>query len=332
MGRYNYKVLLAVQAELKLKNTKSESSRMNFSVIIPTYNREKDLKECIDSILAQTLIPNEVLVIDDGSLPKDVIDGIISDCNNRGIELIYYKKNHLIERRGLAESKNIASKLVTHDLFFILDDDLILDDDFFRKILKVWSENKDSFLIGVGGIIKNNRKKSKLERFYNSIFSLNSRYSWDINEVAFQVWDEGITRQEKGYYTHGGVCSYKRSLVQEMGGFSTFGGGRTALEDVDFCLRAKNKGYYFIIEPLAKVIHKKSLQSKEKDFLIGFKESQNRKLIFDHHCQKSWGRYLQFYWANVGWILGQIVLGNFSRGFGMIKGLLSKVPTSVQSS
>jgi GT2 family glycosyltransferase len=292
--------------------------------MIPTYNREKDLRECIDSILVQTLLPDEVLVIDDGNLLNDVIQGMTSDCSNRGIAFIYYRKDHLTEPHGTSESRNVGVKIARNDIIFILDDDVILDVDFFEKIMKVWQDNRDPNLIGVGGIIKNNRKKSKLERLYTKVFGLDSKHSWDVNDIAFQVWDDGLTRREKGYYTHGGggASSYRKSLVQDVGGFSTFSGGRTALEDVDFSLRAKNLGYHSIMEPSARVLHKQSRQSREKQYLIGCKESQNRKSIFANNCRKSWLGYLRFYWANLGWILGQMALGNFSRAFGMIKGLL----------
>jgi GT2 family glycosyltransferase len=298
--------------------------RLGFSVVIPTYNREKDLRECVGSILIQTLLPDEILIVDDGSLPEDFVASMSSGCEKRSIDLVHYKKNHAVEPRGSSESRNIGCKLVRDRIFFILDDDLILDKDFFEKIMQVWKENDGAMLIAVGGIIKNNRKKSRLERFYTKVFGLDSEYSWDINGIAFQVWDDGITKREKGYYTHGGVCSYRKSLVQEMGGFSTFSGGRTALEDVDFGLHAKNLGYYSIMEPSARVTHKKSQQSKERHYLIGFKESQNRKLIFEHRCQRSPLNYLRFWWANFGWMLGQIALKNFSGAFGMVMGLLNR--------
>ena len=38
---------------------------MQVSVIIPTYYRMKDVDECLDSIIAQTALPKEVIIVDD---------------------------------------------------------------------------------------------------------------------------------------------------------------------------------------------------------------------------------------------------------------------------
>jgi len=51
---------------------------MNFSVTIPTYNYEKDLEACLKSILYQTVLPHEVLIIDDGELSEEFLEKIIN--------------------------------------------------------------------------------------------------------------------------------------------------------------------------------------------------------------------------------------------------------------
>ena len=185
--------------------------------------------------------------------------------------------------------------------------------------MKIWAEKTgDEKLIGVGGIIKNHRARSGLEKFFHAFFGLASKYAWDVNAVAFQVWDEDIKQATEGYYAHGGVCSYRLSLARSLK-FSTFSGGRTALEDVDFCLRAKVAGYHFIIEPAARLGHFPSLAAREKMFLMGQKESHNRWLIF-RSLNKKPSLYLRawFAWANLGWILRQFLSGNFRKGLGMI--------------
>jgi len=298
---------------------------MKFSIVIPTYNREEDLKKCIDSICKQITKPNELIIIDDGDLGNQYIDNIKKNLINNNINLIYYKKNHEIERRGLSESKNKALKLINNEIFFILDDDVVLFNDFCEKIINAWKENKDNNLIGVGGIIKNRRKKYFFEKYYYKLFGISSKYEWDVNKIGFQIWDEEIKERKIGYYSHGGVCSYDRDKVKELK-FSTFSGGRTALEDVDFCLRSKNKGYSFIIEPNAQLYHYPSNSSRESLFLMGFKESYNRRIIFKNQNKKpNFFIKICFYWANIGWILRQFVVGNFAKGKGLIKGLFAKI-------
>lgn len=295
---------------------------MKFSIVIPTYNREKDLINCLNSILSQTVLPTEVIIIDDGDLPSNLIDIFKNDFLLKGINLIYYKKNHEFERRGLSESKNKALEIINTEIFFMIDDDVVLESDFCESIMNIWENKKnDDKLIGVGGIIKNRRNRFILEKYYNVLFGIFSKYSWDVNRVGFQIWNEEINEPSLGYYAHGGVCSYKLEKVKEIK-FSIFTGGRTALEDVDFCLRSKNKRYYFIIEPKAQLFHYHSIISRESQFLMGYKESINRKIIFKTSNKKpTFSLWVWFYWANLGWILRQFLVGNFSKGTGMIKAI-----------
>ncbi len=297
---------------------------MNFSIVIPTYNRENDLKKCLDSILGQTFLPTEVIIIDDGELSQELLGLFIDNFKKQQINIVYSKKNHEVERRGSSESRNKSLELINNDVFFIFDDDVILELSFCEYIMNVWEEKEgDNNLVGVGGIIKNRRKRVVFEKFYYAFFGIHSKFGWDVNPVGFQIWDEEIKEKCVGYYIHGGVCSYNLSLVRELK-FSTFSGGRTALEDVDFCLRAKNKGYYFMVEPRAELNHYPSSSSREGQFLIGYKESYNRRVIF-RSINKKPSIYLLtwFYWTNFGWILRQFLVGNFSKGLGLIKGILA---------
>jgi GT2 family glycosyltransferase len=294
---------------------------MKFSIVIPTYNREDDLSKCLGSILTQELLPDEVIVVDDGSLPEIFVKNWTEKLLIKAIKIVYYKKNHDIETRGSSESRNKALEFISNEIFFIFDDDVILESDFCSNIIKIWKDNGDNSLIGVGGIIKNRRKKIKFEKYFYKFFGISSKYSWDVNDVGFQIWDEDISAPSIGYYAHGGVCSYRLNKTKELR-FSTFSGGRAALEDVDFCLRAKLRDYHFIIQPKARLFHYPSAVSREGQFLTGQKESRNRKIIFKSIDKKpNPFLWVWFYWANLGWILRQFFVGNFRKGRGMINGL-----------
>lgn len=293
---------------------------MKFSIVIPTYNRQADLEKCLASILVQSALPAEVIIVDDGDLSADFISEWKVKLFQLDINLVYYKKNHEIERQGSSESRNKALELINNDIFFILDDDVVLESDFCEKIMLAWNENRTQDLIGVGGIIKNRRRRLPVEKIFHAFFGISSNYSWDVNRVGFQVWNEEIMELALGYYVHGGVCSYDLEKVRQLK-FTTFSGGRTALEDVDFCLRAKMSGYHFLIEPKAQLFHYPSKASRESLFLAGYKEGANRKTIFKNIYKKP-SLYLLawFYWANIGWILRQLLTGNFRKGMGMVKG------------
>lgn len=297
---------------------------MNFSLVIPTYNRQKDLADCLRSIGAQTLRPTEIIIIDDGALPTEFLNEWSAFFKTREVVWIYQKKDQTQIRRGLAESKNLALTLVNQEIFFIFDDDLVLDTDFLEKIMAVWATRPDDRrLLGVGGRIKNARSIGRAEKIYNRLFNLSSSVAWDINEAGFQVWDPDTAELTEGYYAYGGACSFRLSAARVLK-FTVFSGGRTALEDVDFCLRAKNQGYYFLMEPAAVVFHKQSPTDQETEFLVGYKESFNRRLIFKNNCRSDSKNRRRFIRANVGWILRQFLAGHWRRGAGMIAGALAR--------
>lgn len=293
------------------------------SLVIPTCNREKDLNRLFVSVFEQTLFPNEIIVIDDAELSMDVIERYEFECKKRDINFIFFKKDHDVVRKGLAESKNLALKLVSNPLIMMLDDDLVLDSNFVQQIYSCWKENADTNLLGVGGIISNNRRKSWIENIYNFFFSLRSRFAWDVTSVGYQVWNDHIDNPQIGFFSHGGVTMYNVNILKKLGGFEVFDGGRTSLEDVDLCIRAKQRGYYLFINPSARVQHNSGKYDRDTDFEYGFKEGKNRREIFLRNCKTQNASVILFVWSSLGWLIRQFLCLKFAKGFGMIDGYIS---------
>ncbi|XOB40744.1 MAG: glycosyltransferase family 2 protein [Candidatus Nealsonbacteria bacterium] len=290
------------------------------SVVIPTKDREQDLVGCIESIIGQTVLPNEIIIIDDGNISELQKQHIQSLLYNLNIRFKYFKKNV----PGLAESKNFGTKKASSDIVLFLDDDVILEKDYIALLKKEWEKYKDDpNLGGIGGIIENLRPIFFFEKIFNKIFLLSSPISWDITDIGFQVWDPSIKKSGKVFYLSGGVSSFRKDLIEKIP-FRPLSPGRTALEDVDFFMKAKKAGYYFLIIPEAKVFHKESSVSKDTDFIIGEKEGFNRCVIYRDNVQKNFKNRMKFIWSSIGWILRQFLVGHFSKGFGMIKGVFKK--------
>ncbi|MEL6664157.1 MAG: glycosyltransferase [Pseudomonadota bacterium] len=84
------------------------------SVIVPTFNRVDLIAETLDSLLAQTRRPDEILVVDDGSS-----DGTGDVVQSYGDEVTYLAKPN----GGKASALNLAMQQVSGDLIWICDDD-----------------------------------------------------------------------------------------------------------------------------------------------------------------------------------------------------------------
>lgn len=293
-----------------------------FSVIVPTYKRQDNLDCCLRSLLKQTQPPAEVIIVDDDNLDPEFIQSFQRTFENNAISFTYRKKVHGTEGRGSAESRNIGIFLASFDCI-ILDDDIELDDGFIEEISNGWERFDSSKLVGIGGKIRNNRKQTLVEKTFNTLFFLKSEKKWDITPVGFQVWDESVDEPERANYVHGGLCAYRRGVLLEMP-FLQFQPGRSALEDVDFFMRAKNAGYEFIYDPNAQAIHHASVAGREGVFISGQKETRNRLDIFQRLVPKTIKNRIWFFISMKGWILRQFIAGHFAKGAGMVVGLFKR--------
>ena len=86
------------------------------SVIVPVYNGEKYIAECIDSVLAQTVKPNEIIVVDDGS--TDNTARIVNKYQS--VKYIFQKNKGVGHARnlGIDESSGEFIMFLDHDDFY----------------------------------------------------------------------------------------------------------------------------------------------------------------------------------------------------------------------
>ncbi len=105
------------------------------SVVVPVFNVELFLSDCIDSIINQTYKNLEIIIIDDGSTDTS---SMISDnyaIRDNRIKVIHQKN------RGLSEARNVGVKLATGDFVSFVDSDDRLHAYFYQKLLPILLEN-----------------------------------------------------------------------------------------------------------------------------------------------------------------------------------------------
>lgn len=236
---------------------------MKFNLIICTYKRAEALIKLLDSVVAQSLYPDEILVID-GSPDAKTLEML---KNNKYPSLRYFKVKE--KDRGLTRQRNygIAQTGKNMDVICFLDDDTILEPHYFEQLIGTYQILPDA--IGVGGYIIDEvlwKKSSQLPGFDE--FSLNGYIRKlgsrnllrkklgllsDSPPGFMPTFSNGMSisflpPSGKFYQVEffmGGVASYRKSLFQKIK-FSTYFDGYGLYEDMDFCLRASRLGQLYV--------------------------------------------------------------------------------------
>ncbi|WP_448243613.1 glycosyltransferase family 2 protein [Pseudoxanthomonas mexicana] len=110
------------------------------SILIPTYNRARYLRECVLSMLSQTVLPLEIIIVDDGSTDdtRDVAHSF------RDVRVRYIQQ----ENAGKCVALNRALLLARGDYIWLFDDDDVALPDSLEKRLKRLEENRDCAFVG----------------------------------------------------------------------------------------------------------------------------------------------------------------------------------------
>ena len=111
------------------------------SVIVPVYNVEKYLEECLDSILAQTFKDIEIICIDDGS--TDSSGKILDDCKEKDERIIVvHDTNH-----GAAHARNTGIGMARGRYVCFLDSDDYMEPDTLKNRYETAEKNNCDLVI-----------------------------------------------------------------------------------------------------------------------------------------------------------------------------------------
>lgn len=109
-----------------------------FSVLLSLYSKENPLflKQSLDSLFSQTLLPSEVILVKDGPLTAE-LDTIVSDYKQRHsiLKVVALEKN-----QGLGRALNEGLKCCSCDLVARMDTDDVAKPNRFEKQLKVFTQ------------------------------------------------------------------------------------------------------------------------------------------------------------------------------------------------
>lgn len=238
---------------------------VKISVIIPVYNVENYLRECLTSVIHQTLDDIEIICVNDGSTDNSLrILKEYEDLDNR-ITLIH-KSN-----KGLGSTRNFGMKYAKGKYLFFFDSDDYLELNALEELYNYAEENSLDFLI----FQAINYDSDKKEFFETEYFSMNklkqsNQYSiFNYNDLDDLIFNISVTAWQK---------LYNRDFIESIG--AKFSEGLIFEDNIFFwevLLNAKRIGFlpkFFYIRR----VHSKSIMSFKDERFIDSIEV-NRQII-----------------------------------------------------
>lgn len=219
--------------------------------------RPKPLLQLLQSVQEQILYPDEILIVDGSTNAETELILVENSFPN----LHYFAVSP--ENRGLTKQRNYGIERVSKEMEVVcfLDDDTVLEKDYFEEIIKTFDENQT--ISGVGGVAINENSWTLIEA--NKIYSKH-RYI----QMDGYVYEEGQRNVVRNYlglqshlapgrmpdYSHGKTCgfplsgktyevdlligmsfAFRKNIVDSIH-FSSYFEGYGLYEDADFSMRA----------------------------------------------------------------------------------------------
>ena len=205
-----------------------KDKQYSLSVIIPNYNKEKYLERCVESILSQSLLPDEIIIVDDASTDGsvDIIKKLSADSNL--IKPIFLEKNGGV---SAARNKGIDSSLCEYVSFIDSDDYYYADYKLEKEmeLIKKYAEKGKDIVAYSAMVIVDEQERPLYIPVLKKIWYLNGNI---FNQFVSRVKTETIPRD----------YIVKKSVIESVGAYSY---PKNLYEDLDLLFRLSKVASFF---------------------------------------------------------------------------------------
>ena len=218
------------------------------SIIIPSYNRAKELERCLRSLFVLDYPVNclEIIIVDDASNDETsmMLQHVQQEAKVHGMAMraIYHQK-----QQGAGISRNTGTEIAQYGLIAYIDSDCVASPGWLRELVPLFQDRK---IGAVGGLVRAYNKKTLLGSYEDVRSSLH-----------MGAYSQRVSLKGPLTYLPTLNMVVRRTIWQEVTGFAPMMLG----EDVDFCRRLLLSGASMMYIARGVVYH--DYRTKLEDFL-----------------------------------------------------------------
>lgn len=238
-----------------------EKEKIKVSIIVPAYNIEAYIEDCLQSLISQTLKDIEIIIVNDGSTDSTL--QIIEKYAQTDSRIIVINQ----QNQGQASARNAGLEIAKGDFIGFVDSDDWIDSDYYEKLYKAVLDNNAD--MSIASIFKHKLKYKRYNVIYKKMITAEKiqdkiKLCGDSKKRFFYVWNK--------------LC--KASIIKENN--IRFPEGRV-FEDVSFSMKVVFYSKrivsvpdvkYHYIERIGSTVKSKMTEKKKLDHKLAYTELQ----------------------------------------------------------
>lgn len=242
------------------------------SIVIPNKNHKEDLEKCIESIRLKSTYTNYEIIIVENNSDEDSIFAYYEELKKQdNVKIVTYQGEF-----NYSKINNLGVREAKGEYLLLLNNDIkIISPDWLEQLL-MHAQRPEVGAVGAKLYYPDNTIQHA-----GIVLGLGAHRSAGHSHY-------GMPKENLGYmgrlcYTQdvtavtGACLMVRKSVYEEVGGLDE--NFRVALNDVDFCLKLRQKGYLNIFTPFAEAFH---FESKSR----GFEDSKAKKERYTQECEE----------------------------------------------
>lgn len=229
----------------------TKEDRLPVSVIVPNFNGAEFIKPCLESILSSNMLPNEIIVADNGSTDESA--EILSEYKDDStVKVIYHEKN-----LGFTGAVNHGIMCSCSPYVYLLNNDTVIEPDTIENLVKAFEGRKKLFSAGSLMVSMDNKDIIDNAGDYYNLFGYARAYLSGKSRLNYPV-----DKIRNTFSACAGAAMYRKDVLGRIGLFDDR--HFAYLEDVDIGYRARIFGYKNVNVASSVVYHKGSASSGSK--------------------------------------------------------------------
>lgn len=293
---------------------------MLISIVIPTRHRPADLGRAVESVLRQSHLPDQLLIIDQSNdrESRTRVDSLFATMGKR-VDLIYV---HDAGIPGLVAAKKIGVEKSSGDVIMFLEDDVVLDENYVKTLAQGFLDHPE--MMGSCGVVTLIASATGLYRWFFHFFHRGIFFDHRVGIHGNQniIRDRMITSA----FLSGGISAYRRTVFEKVP-FDT-ANDFFMLEDIDFSTRAArvfgkdrfciNTGarLQHLMSPVNRARLRIRYERKIREFICFYKKNRDQQLPL-----------MNLSWLLIGLFLEALFVSLTSGHYGPISGFFKGLIT-----